>query len=566
MSSTPQSGACPYAAQLSDDDNSGTSADDASIVPSEILELAKSSCPAFKESNSCPFKDVKNSSEIRKTLAQVPPSHYAMNTNNTNSSSSAAGAVAFQKALRHLHNVSLKMNCEEDAKYRLPGGCPVKDQISLSTPRNSDIQNNDKHPAKVQSLESFGQAMEEYSLAAIMAKMAQDLEDDDEKKVLTPEAAIDSAVYESTLTVEPSVSAGVETTAPTKDGGNNGVLSSSDAPTTAAATTTTIQSSSLSTIAPKRPSLAEALKNGTAISHQAAEDVHFVKNFIRGKIDRTLYGELVLSLHHVYKALEDQLNRHAPTHFATCHFPQQLSRQEALEDDLDFWKGSSQTTNNTMSPATQDYVDRIHHIAKTDPLMLLSHAYTRYLGDLSGGKILARVARRAMDLDKDGTGLRFYHFDQIQNAKQFKDTYRQSLDDLVLSSKQISKLVAEANVAFVLNMRIFEELDVLAAVPGSSLRKVEDALAYANMVEHEDDAEEEEAKCPFGYVNGDSGNGNEKSHGNRMDLLSRSVGTTHHEQQQSSTATTNTQKKDRCPWPFIFSHDPITGIQDWQTW
>jgi hypothetical protein len=22
----------------------------------------------------------------------------------------------------------------------------------------------------------------------------------------------------------------------------------------------------------------------------------------------------------------------------------------------------------------------------------------------------------------------------------------------------------------------------------------------------------------------------------------------------------------RCPWPFIFAHDPVAGLRDWQTW
>ncbi len=25
-------------------------------------------------------------------------------------------------------------------------------------------------------------------------------------------------------------------------------------------------------------------------------------------------------------------------------------------------------------------------------------------------------------------------------------------------------------------------------------------------------------------------------------------------------------KKERCPWPFVFFHDPKTGMKDWQTW
>lgn len=27
-----------------------------------------------------------------------------------------------------------------------------------------------------------------------------------------------------------------------------------------------------------------------------------------------------------------------------------------------------------------------------------------------------------------------------------------------------------------------------------------------------------------------------------------------------------TTKKERCPWPFVFFHDPQTGMRDWQTW
>ena len=113
------------------------------------------------------------------------------------------------------------------------------------------------------------------------------------------------------------------------------------------------------------------------------------------------------------------------------------------------WHGS---LPNRISPATQDYVNRIQFLARTDPLLLLAHAYTRYLGDLSGGKILPRVARKAMKLDADG--LDFYHFENIPSAKVFKDQYRAALDDLKLTPTQVSKLVAEANVAFALNTRM----------------------------------------------------------------------------------------------------------------
>ena len=53
---------------------------------------------------------------------------------------------------------------------------------------------------------------------------------------------------------------------------------------------------------------------------------------------------------------------------------------------------------------------------------------------------------------------------------KFKDEYRAALDALELTDAQITKLVAEANVAFLLNMRLFEELDVMANVPGACRR------------------------------------------------------------------------------------------------
>jgi heme oxygenase len=271
-------------------------------------------------------------------------------------------------------------------------------------------------------------------------------------------------------------------------------------------------------------SLSYCLKQGTAVSHQAAEDVHFVSNFAKGKIDRQLYAELVTMLYHVYVALEDCLDQTAHKNFGTCHFPNELTRVQALEDDMDFWHG---TLARPPSPATLDYVDRIHHLARTEPLLLLSHAYTRYLGDLSGGRILARVAKKALDL-KDNEGLAFYSFENITSAKQFKNKYRAALDALPLTELQVNQLVGEANVAFLLNMRLFEELDVKANVPGAVVRPLAEALKFRE----QEVVLANDEKCPF--------------------LLDQ--------------AKKGDKIKGKCPWPFILMHDPVYGMRDWKTW
>jgi len=275
-----------------------------------------------------------------------------------------------------------------------------------------------------------------------------------------------------------------------------------------------------------------------------------------------MYALFVAQLFHVYRHLEAALEEHARVHFAECHFPNELNRSEALKEDMDFWQGSN--VEPPISPATQDYLDRLDQVAKERPLLLLAHAYTRYLGDLSGGKILARVAKRALNLDKgdDGLteGLAFYDFPLLRGSvKAFKDKYRQALNDLQFNDtdEAVHAIVQEANVAFLLNMRLFEELDVKSSVPGASVRPIEQVYSHAAKVDSNRDSRKEGADekipspCPFVNSNGASG-----------------VPNLHHHHDSSSLHGERKQEHHtkQCPWPFILLHDPITGMKQWQTW
>ena len=306
--------------------------------------------------------------------------------------------------------------------------------------------------------------------------------------------------------------------------------------------------------------------------------MHFVRNFIRGKIDRTVYAELVVQLYHVYRTLEHCLLQQTSTtnnknnafleQFRDFH--KKLERTETLEEDLDYWQGPVRTEEIVehgagMSAAAKDYVDRLRYCMETDPLLLLAHSYTRYLGDLSGGKILARVARRALGLGKAKEGLAFYEFADIASAKKFKDEYRAALDALELTDAQITKLVAEANVAFLLNMRLFEELDVMANVPGAQVRPLQAALAYANTANDGNIMTKEEetsaAECPF--IVKDKKKSPTKT--DECPFANTSVTTSQQNEPHGSAATAK-KHHGKCPWPFIILHDPVASLQDWQTW
>lgn len=136
---------------------------------------------------------------------------------------------------------------------------------------------------------------------------------------------------------------------------------------------------------------------------------------------------------------------------------------------MEFYFGS-EWQEVPMSDATKAYVNRIHEVSKIDPALLIAHHYTRYLGDLSGGQILRKMATKAMDLPSTGEGVKFYIFENIPDAKSFKNIYRSCLDELCVSKAKSDAIVREANNAFRLNIHLFQEIDSLAGFEDKSAR------------------------------------------------------------------------------------------------
>ncbi|WP_008311820.1 heme oxygenase (biliverdin-producing) [Leptolyngbya sp. PCC 6406] len=204
--------------------------------------------------------------------------------------------------------------------------------------------------------------------------------------------------------------------------------------------------------------LATKLREGTKKAHTMAENVGFVRCFLRGVVEKNSYRKLVANFYFVYSAMEEELERHKDHPVVSKVYFPELHRKHTLEQDLAYYYGSGWRDQVTPSVAGKQYVDRIHEIANTQPELLVGHSYTRYLGDLSGGQILKGIAQRAMNL-LEGEGTAFYEFDTISDEKAFKATYRQSLDEIDLDEAQADAIVTEANDAFGLNMKLFQELE-----------------------------------------------------------------------------------------------------------
>lgn len=204
--------------------------------------------------------------------------------------------------------------------------------------------------------------------------------------------------------------------------------------------------------------LATQLREGTSKSHSMAENVSFVKSFLGGVIDKESYRKLVSNLYFVYSALEEAMKTNGDDPFIKPIYFPELNRQRSLEIDLEYYYGSNWKSCIEISEATKAYVERIQTISEERPELLVAHAYTRYLGDLSGGQILKKIAQRAMNLS-DGKGLAFYEFNEVKDEQGFKQSYKQALDSLALDSVLADQIVAEANISFTMNMKMFQELE-----------------------------------------------------------------------------------------------------------
>ena len=203
-------------------------------------------------------------------------------------------------------------------------------------------------------------------------------------------------------------------------------------------------------------SLALALKEGTKESHSAAENTKFVASFLRGVVDYEEYRKLLTNFYYVYDTMEQRI-RETEDPMVQAIKSEDLERKEAIERDLEYYYGPDWKEKQTPSEACNKYCHRLNEVAEQNPYLLVAHHYTRYIGDLSGGKILKEITARVLN-PPEGKGLDFYEFPSIPDAKLFKQNYRAILDNLGTDTSQENALITEANYAFRLNMYMFDEI------------------------------------------------------------------------------------------------------------
>ena len=114
--------------------------------------------------------------------------------------------------------------------------------------------------------------------------------------------------------------------------------------------------------------------------------------FFKGLGRRESFAQLTTSFYFVYEAMERALDTLDCPTLKALDFPE-LRRLPGLERDMAFYYGADWRSKIKPSPATRKYVAQINKVAASDePELLVGHLYSRYLGDLFGGRTMSGMA------------------------------------------------------------------------------------------------------------------------------------------------------------------------------
>ncbi len=207
-------------------------------------------------------------------------------------------------------------------------------------------------------------------------------------------------------------------------------------------------------------SFAQAIREATWGDHSDSEGSTFMEDIMRGRAGVTEYTALVAQHYFMYEALEAAAEKlAADPEFADFH-PAALVRVPAIVEDLEFLLGADWRAQISPLPATQAYADRMLALAAEGWLPgVVAHHYTRYLGDLSGGQMIAKLVAKQHGFDR--LGVAFYDFAELGPIPAFKQTYRDALNRMGerLTEEERARVIAEVRAAYRFNTETFIDMN-----------------------------------------------------------------------------------------------------------
>ena len=198
---------------------------------------------------------------------------------------------------------------------------------------------------------------------------------------------------------------------------------------------------------PGKRALSKRMMEASREAHSAS-DALVNARMAAALADRRKWGLALASFYVVIREVEALVSRHAgdePALAAVCRMLPAAGRTAAMEEDLAFYLGREwEDALPLRSPGVEEY---LAHLRGLDPLLLLPYAYHLHMGFCSGGRILARTARRAMSLP-DGCGTKSFEGFGERGPAALKREYKLTVDSLSLEEEQVARILQESVKVF----------------------------------------------------------------------------------------------------------------------
>jgi heme oxygenase len=205
---------------------------------------------------------------------------------------------------------------------------------------------------------------------------------------------------------------------------------------------------------PASVGLAARLRERTRDLHVAAERSGIIRELLRGGGTRDGYATLLRNLLPAYRELERGLERHADSPGVRLLAKPALYRAGAIEADLVELAGPRWGETLVLLPEGDYYACAIAAAADGDGVGLIAHAYMRYFGDLSGGRIMQRLLAKSLDLG--AAAIAYYEFPAIADIAAFKADYRAALDRAGAEIGDAAPVLDAAVAGFEFNIALSE--------------------------------------------------------------------------------------------------------------
>jgi heme oxygenase (biliverdin-producing, ferredoxin) len=209
-------------------------------------------------------------------------------------------------------------------------------------------------------------------------------------------------------------------------------------------------------------SFADALRERTRTLHAEAERSGIVLDILRGRVSRSAYALYLRNILPAYQHLEAGLERHRDRAALQGIARPEVYRAEGLQADLEALCGADYAGTLPLVAAAEQYAAHLADVADDRAEALVAHAYTRFLGDLNGGRMMRSILARSFVAEP--LPLQFHSFPGIADLAVFTAQYRAAFDIAATHLARPEAVLREAELAFRLNIELSMQVQSAASL------------------------------------------------------------------------------------------------------